>query len=170
MPKQERITYLLSKLYNGNINRSELDELQMFFNNKIESDLYFNNSLDSINQTIPLIKEETSSSMWNTIEQHTKIRKLKNRRNFQSTKWIAAVSILILGITTLFFQFQPPTFHIAENNSKLPKTLYLPDSSKIILSAHSSIKYAKDFNKNRNVSLFGEAFFEVKRIRCTLYY
>ena len=163
MPKQERITYLLSKLYNGNINRSELDELQMFFNNKIESDLYFNNSLDSINQTIPLIKEETSSSMWNTIEQHTKIRKLKNRRNFQSTKWIAAVSILILGITTLFFQFQPPTFHIAENNSKLPKTLYLPDSSKIILSAHSSIKYAKDFNKNRNVSLFGEAFFEVKK-------
>lgn len=56
MPKQERITYLLSKLYNGNINRSELDELQMFFNNKIESDLYFNNSLDSINQTIPSYK------------------------------------------------------------------------------------------------------------------
>lgn len=84
MPKQERITYLLSKLYNGNINRSELDELQMFFNNKIESDLYFNNSLDSINQTIPLIKEETSSSMWNTIEQHTKIRKLKNRRKISN--------------------------------------------------------------------------------------
>lgn len=58
MPKQERITYLLSKLYNGNINRSELDELQMFFNNKIESDLYFNNSLDSINQTIPLIRKK----------------------------------------------------------------------------------------------------------------
>jgi transmembrane sensor len=42
------------------------------------------------------------------------------------------------------------------------RTLYLPDSSKVVLNGHSTIRYAGDWNEKREVWLEGEAFFDVR--------
>jgi ferric-dicitrate binding protein FerR (iron transport regulator) len=45
-------------------------------------------------------------------------------------------------------------------------SLFLPDSSKVVLNAHSKIRYSKDWTKDkqREVWLEGEAFFDVRHI------
>lgn len=42
-------------------------------------------------------------------------------------------------------------------------TLMLPDGSKVILNSESSLRYRASFNKQREVQLKGEAYFEVER-------
>ncbi len=99
-------------------------------------------------------KKETSSLQKDIVGKVVKI----NRR-----KWLgftfAAASLLILGFGILV-QFNGPkkiSTAIAEK-----KMVQLPDGSKVTLNADSSISYdEKNFATARNLSLQGEAYFEV---------
>lgn len=42
------------------------------------------------------------------------------------------------------------------------KILFLPDSSKVILNKNTSVTFPANFNSNREITLTGEAFFDVK--------
>ena len=51
---------------------------------------------------------------------------------------------------------------ITERGDK--KEVYLPDGSKIVLNADSELSYPREFNDSiREVTLVGEAFFDIKR-------
>lgn len=78
--------------------------------------------------------------------------------------WLAAASIsaLILICTWLlhFNQMEVINVPVAQI-----KTIWLPDSSKVVLNANSELSYSRDQwkNKNRTVTLAGIAYFEVKK-------
>jgi hypothetical protein len=68
----------------------------------------------------------------------------------------------------------PAPFLVVIYSGDTKKEITMPDSSHIVLNKNSKISFNKDFSGGRNVSLEGEAFFEVKKgkekftIRCSL--
>ena len=85
----------------------------------------------------------------------TRQRKLSRRLFIPA----AAILFLIIGYLALF-RNQDSTFKTSFGE-QVAHTL--PDGSSVLLNANSEITYhLKDFKKNRNLVLHGEAFFEVK--------
>ena len=73
---------------------------------------------------------------------------------------VAASLALLIGVYVAFFQTKETIFETGN-----AKTLFfkLPDNSSVTLNADSKISFNKDdWNKNRQVLLEGEAFFEVE--------
>ncbi|MFK5974058.1 MAG: FecR domain-containing protein [Flavobacteriaceae bacterium] len=100
------------------------------------------------------------------------MKALKNKRTLKETKVVqlqpfkkflqiaAAVAVLLAG-SYFYLNAMDKNFttQYAEN-----KEITLPDTSEIILNADSEISYnEKKWNKERNVSLDGEAFFKVAK-------
>ena len=97
---------------------------------------------------------------------------VKNKRALHDTKVIqlnpfrkflrVAAAILILMTGTYFYinsQNENITTQYAEN-----KEIVLPDNSEVILNADSELTYSeKNWDKNRNLDLQGEAFFKVAK-------
>jgi transmembrane sensor len=87
--------------------------------------------------------------------------------------YAAASVILIAGIFLLkmYFSGTPPITELASQLSQTAdyetaiaqkKTIWLPDSTKVVLNAKTSLHIDKDFGKDtRIVTLIGEAFFDV---------
>jgi transmembrane sensor len=81
---------------------------------------------------------------------------------------VAVAVLLVSAAAYLFYPQKQPSYNItALTRTDKPDTLTrfftLPDGSKIVLRAGSSLTVAADFNKNktREVSLTGEAYFDV---------
>jgi ferric-dicitrate binding protein FerR (iron transport regulator) len=79
---------------------------------------------------------------------------------------VAASLLLIIGAAVYFSTNRQPVKNISyayATQAGEKKEIILPDGSKVLLNAKSSIKLDKDFNlSNRNILLEGEAFFDVK--------
>lgn len=83
-----------------------------------------------------------------------------------------AASVSLIFIFSYFFldstEEKPASpVNVVENIVKVNpagiKThIFLPDGSKVILNAESSLEYPPDFNAGRHVKLSGEAFFDIK--------
>lgn len=80
---------------------------------------------------------------------------------------VAAVFILLIGISGVWFYLQQPNHpKIVEISAAYGETkqVTLPDQTEVWLNAGSSLKYPSEFNqKIRSVSLTGEAFFSVTK-------
>lgn len=80
---------------------------------------------------------------------------------------VAAVFILLIGISGLWFYLQQPNHPTMVEISAAygeTKQVTLPDQTEVWLNAGSSLKYPSEFNqKIRSVSLTGEAFFSVTK-------
>ena len=77
---------------------------------------------------------------------------------------IAAVLFVFFGVATiLVFLLKPSAASLITvvNPSGKIQLVMLPDSSRVWLNASTSIRYAKSFNKDRQVWLEGEAYFDV---------
>lgn len=79
---------------------------------------------------------------------------------------IAAVLFVFFGVATILVFILKPSGEslttVANPSGKI-QVVMLPDSSKVWLNASTIIRYAKSFKKDRQVSLEGEAYFEVTR-------
>lgn len=83
----------------------------------------------------------------------------------------AAAAVLLFGIAgSVFFYSSNPLQNdlllsstVIENTTSIVKTIMLPDSSKVELSANSKITYAPNFTVNRKIEIEGEAYFKVKK-------
>lgn len=88
------------------------------------------------------------------------------RRLFLKRYVAAAVILLLLigGVSGYLYQFTHPTPQewktLVADASDLSTTL--PDGSQLYLRAPSTLRYAADFTQHREVSLTGEAFFDVQ--------
>jgi ferric-dicitrate binding protein FerR (iron transport regulator) len=81
--------------------------------------------------------------------------------------WKAAVVIGLVATSLIWFANQnalqgTPILEIVETGAQEQKELILPDGSVVLLNENSRLAYAKDFTV-REVSLKGEAFFEVTK-------
>jgi ferric-dicitrate binding protein FerR (iron transport regulator) len=78
----------------------------------------------------------------------------------------AAMFLLILGVSFMlkFFVFDSQQLTVYGKNLNPHQPYILADGSKVYLNGNSEISFSKKFGKNdRNISLKGEAFFEVQR-------
>lgn len=94
-----------------------------------------------------------------------KIVKIEKRQKLRTILKAAAVFSAAVLLVSAIFLFNNTTKKITiETEYGKIKTILLPDSSTIILNAHSEIKYNKHWQtgKIREVWLNGEAFFSVK--------
>lgn len=98
-------------------------------------------------------------------------RKQKARRLFPSLLKYAAVFIFAIGISSLFFYFYTERFNdtkpqfntVIADIGQISKVV-LPDSSVVWLNSGTQISYGNDFAvSNREISLTGQAFFQVTR-------
>lgn len=81
--------------------------------------------------------------------------------------WSAAASLLLIVGAAFYFGSTDKTINAISytyaTKAGQKKEITLPDGSKVLLNAKSSIKLDKNFNQsNRTVLLEGEAFFDVK--------
>ncbi len=104
---------------------------------------------------------------WKKVKFKNKIEKTDDSKVIKlpvsTLKYAAGLAILLAGIWFFFDQNQKTEniISLATENQVVEKTL--PEGSKITLNKNSSISYPETFDKNqRNVSLTGEAFFEVQ--------
>lgn len=78
---------------------------------------------------------------------------------------IAASIVLLFGITLVYQQLNSDDLEwieVASGNESM--SIILADNSEVILNAHSTFKYPKEFGEDeRKLFLEGEAFFEVSR-------
>tara|TARA_R110002050_G_scaffold154504_1_gene282417 strand:+ start:342 stop:1361 length:1020 start_codon:yes stop_codon:yes gene_type:complete len=86
----------------------------------------------------------------------------KSKRNIWLS--IAAVAVLLIGVIGVlnFEKTSPNEIYVNAENAGLENKL--ADNSTVILNADSKINYANDYNeKDRKVTLKGEAFFKVEK-------
>jgi transmembrane sensor len=80
--------------------------------------------------------------------------------------WVAAVAaaVVIVAVIGYFLVGEERTQRVHTTQYAEIQTLYLPDSSKVILNAHSSVRYSKEWKPGqaREVWLDGEAYFDVR--------
>lgn len=170
---------LIAKYYAGECNQQESDELLQWRDASKENEQLFN----QVRKDIEIIN--LSKSM-NKVNVESAWEKVKNRiqedeqelpvSEEKSTRFIltpvfkyAAAIIIILGIgffTTKVYQkiggekITNEYASIAEQG----KEIVLPDGSKVVLNAHSTITYPSKFaDAERKVKLEGEAFFNVTK-------
>jgi ferric-dicitrate binding protein FerR (iron transport regulator) len=82
-------------------------------------------------------------------------------------KRVAAVFIglMVLSAGIVYYRYRTAVTVIATNYGQI-RTIMLPDSSVVTLNAHSSISYVSHWHieQSRQVTLQGEAFFQVKHL------
>lgn len=85
---------------------------------------------------------------------------ISDRENSSAWKWIAAAAVIIIAAGLSYLTI--PINYSAPYGEML--TVTLPDDSKVTLNSGTSISYNRLFNIiDRDISLQGEAFFEVEK-------
>ncbi len=84
----------------------------------------------------------------------------RKRFSVKTIGWVAASAAVLLLVWLMDFT---PGYTIVKAPLEAKMFVQLPDSSKVWLNAAASIKYKKDFCKDRVVELEGEGFFNVAK-------
>jgi len=160
--KQLAIAY-----FSGRISRQEADQLNHWVRaNSAHADLYHQWEQEWGES---LSAHSLTNASWQDFSkriEHVQQPVLRNK----SLLWtsVAACVIIVLVLSVMHWGspttplVETPTTEMIAFEATTPATCYLPDSTKVILSANSSLTYAPDFgNNNRDVTLVGEGYFEV---------
>lgn len=154
--EKKYLTKLVGRLFDKQIDADELGQLNEWYD-----------SLDTEEHSSP---ENRKSKSWSKL--HGIIgSESKQVKRFTILSWIgkvAAVALLIIGAYAVVHQkaFEIPQV-ISESGSfsndiGVVSLFLLPDSTQVWLSSGSTVEFVADFQNNRQVSLQGEAFFQVK--------
>lgn len=84
------------------------------------------------------------------------------KRNARKRWMVAAVLLPLLIAATIWYQLLPPKMNRVESGYGQQVRVTLPDSSVVILNAHSALSYHSWKDGKREVWLEGEALFEVR--------
>ncbi|MFC6858530.1 FecR family protein [Zunongwangia atlantica] len=105
-------------------------------------------------------------SVWEQYDTEKSIPISFQEKTLSHKNVMLASATAVVGIVLFFcfswFSVTPKWNHIiAENGQR--KTLFLSDSSKVILNAGSSLSFPEEFTDYREVKLTGEAYFEISK-------
>ncbi len=143
-------------------NREELDKIRLLLS-----------QADSVYK----LKRYDSKAAWQNVSDRTnssqqnKIRRIRFTKEKMKTfyKYAAVLVVaLLLGAAGYYIGFQNPMREITSTeisaNIQAPSEYILPDGSVVTLNSDSKISFPKRFKGNsREVTISGEAFFDVKR-------
>ncbi|HEY9259199.1 FecR family protein [Chitinophaga sp.] len=181
----DRIWELLAKKFNHEISDPEVEELddllrkhqQEFQQSEILSAVF---NLDVVTEEDPAAIARSEKRLRQALDTHrwneepapdaipapptwglTKHLRRYSKLYLAATGNLAAVTLLYLALS----QNTSGTFGNKINTERGAKTtVHLPDGSMVILNSGSRLSYDKDFGiKNRQISLEGEAYFDVKK-------
>lgn len=148
--KEENI---IAKWFQGSISDAEL-------NSKFDADMA---------EDLKIIQDATSDLIIPDIDSQALLHKIKVNTSPTAAKakvsslkyWISAIAAIVIGVlayTSVINQ------KVSIDNRTLSHSMHnLPDGSTVHLNANSQIEYDKAFLQNRNITLYGEAFFEVEK-------
>ena len=112
--------------------------------------------------TDTLLEEVEAMAQYNVSEgfarMQARLRQKKQRRLYSIGSGIAA-----LAAAVMLFLWLPIGMISVTNPNNATLVHNLPDGSQVELNKEATLKYARHFEKNRSVTLKGEAFFDVKR-------
>jgi ferric-dicitrate binding protein FerR (iron transport regulator) len=111
------------------------------------------------------------NNIYSRIEENgllTKTNRIESRYRMQMFLRIAAATLIIIGLGATILWLTDTSLSgkiIATTNSTERNIeVSLPDGSKVYLNRNSELSYSKNLRQNtRNVTLKGEAFFDIKR-------
>lgn len=155
--------YLLSKQAGGAISPEEEMILEKWYN--------------SLQQPLPVNAEENSAckdQAWEALQHQLREVSQPGEPALVRTLWkrwsvAAAMLTLLAGLMALLLLLnkqetvKPITWSTVETGRQ-KKNVTLPDGSRVWVNAHSKLRFANGFERNRNIILdYGEAFFDVTR-------
>lgn len=162
MDHDDRLKYLLTAYQENTITESEFEEFVTYIQNPDYHDMFIglmdeNTVLDGLEDKVFILPDTKRAKSTQTT--HKRTPKIK--------PWlVASAAVLILILMPIFYQHlishgKPQYITIATNNGDL-REVTLPDGSHITLNAGSKLIYPEQFSDSlRNVTLIGEAFFDV---------
>lgn len=172
MEKQQRIKQLAFSYFEGKIKKDEENILFEFINsNKRNMSLF--REWEKEWMTISFYDNKNNNE-WNKLllrikTRETLIRSIpKQKFRFRHTLYVAASIILLIGFSILFTYKSKEINHEAYFQTEVPygekSKIILADGSTVWLNSGSILKYSTSFNnKNREVILEGEGYFEVTK-------
>lgn len=172
----ERFKYLLSQYITGKISMQEHDEFLAL----VRTGIYDNLLADATQKE--LLREDAghveglpSPVSTEIVQQIFEAGKAGSvlphitKPVFRIRKYWIAAAVLLLVATAGYWLMQggPQVWFVQQvesNTSDSSRTVFLPDSSIVVLSPHSQVSYSKEYNESlREVRLQGEGFFKVTK-------
>ena len=90
-------------------------------------------------------------------------QQINTRKNIRMV-WRAAAAIIILILATQIILQTNSTANWQKITASQNRTIYLPDSSKVILAENASLKFSETFKENkREVQMTGKGYFEITK-------
>ncbi|MGB3588950.1 MAG: FecR domain-containing protein [Tunicatimonas sp.] len=118
-----------------------------------------------VNSQLEPLREPEVQQMWQKLQnRHAETHNIDDKKS--ELRWYgvaASISVLLAFAIFLFIKISEPATITHQTDYGETKHVVLPDSSSVLLNANSSITYWEDWleSSERNVTLNGEAFFEV---------
>ena len=153
---------LIHKFLEGKCSSEELKYLTSYFQSEDmeELDTMIRKTWDqSVDWPVhPVLKE----TMWDAIDQATDLDPPANKNNRVILPFaLAALVMLVIGLSSYFFLLAPKVHQIS-NMDIGPMQVAMADGSSIWLNSGANLTYEEGFGQtHRNLSLSGEAFFDV---------
>lgn len=168
MSKNSDIWSLISSLWNNNITQEGEQQLKEWLDKDEKHRSFFKRLSESAySDEIEKSAQEAKERVY--LQAQTKIHQIAFNRKIRLWKYtaVASIALLIVAGTFSLFKTAPADLPVlAETRSLVGTTtkLTLDDGSTVELNASSSLTYPLKFQqKSRNVTLNGEAYFEIAK-------
>ncbi|MCE7057346.1 FecR domain-containing protein [Algoriphagus sp. AGSA1] len=162
LPDKEELNLLLEKYLQGKASQAEISLLFRWLN-QLDLSEEIDNPFVAEEKIGQLMRERIFSQI---SENSTSVKEVKLFPNW--LRPVAASILLLIGLVFIFHQFQNPSTVsspiLLSTEPNTIKEFFLPDSTRVILNASTTLELADNFNEeSRQVKLIGEAFFDVKK-------
>ncbi len=166
---------VILRFLGGNASSEEIVLLQTWLEESEANRQYFDevNSTYQASITLNRLNHHKVDQAWQMlsqrIEQEPIVQKKRPKPSSLLIYKIAATVCLLVATAALLFKLIPGSTHeqhatIVRNSKGNNTRILLPDSSTVWLNANSTLEYTNEFgNTTREVTLKGEAFFDVKK-------
>lgn len=173
MKRNDTINWdLVAKKLAGETGTGEEAELQTWLDQSHENRKVFDEIRTDWKKMDQMEKQFNVDRAWNKVHQRIAVQDgmpvdrpamAVPRRTWMTPMRLAASFLLValLGTASVYISYRMKTVTVTTASNDRQRSVSLPDGSVVTLNADSRISYSKEFNRNRNVNLTGEAFFEV---------
>jgi transmembrane sensor len=158
---EQQFWNILAKKLCKEVNNAELEELDLLMSEnkrfaELAGDAAIHNTIFNTNTSSIKVDVEKA---WESI-QDKKVKVIPLNASKQKLKWMAGVAaaVIVIFSSVWFYNAQNTTTVYLSNNEN--KHLFLEDGTTVWLNANSELTVNYN-NENRNITLVGEAYFEV---------
>lgn len=161
--------------FDGNLSKKEAEEfLQWYLSEKSDEEVQAEFDKMWHSNARPEFSYDGKALYQSILEEKENIRSLNvhrepvDQRQFSTSWWKVAAAIALLIVSVLVIQqftsgnTGPELVQVVKSNPAGQKSkVYLPDGTIVTLNSESRLTFNENFEDGRNVSLEGEAFFDV---------